>query len=67
MYIDNWAHYTINARELQAIQDREGPVMWRNEASPAQHMPVVKQHMDAVLREAYERFKDTRLLKDTRC
>lgn len=66
-YIDNWAHYTINARELQAIQDREGPVMWRNEASPAQHMPVVKQHMDAVLREAYERFKDTRLLKDTRC
>ena len=41
--------------------------MWRNEASPAQYMPIVKQQIDVVLREAYERHKDTRLRKDTRC
>jgi multiple sugar transport system substrate-binding protein len=66
-YTDNWAHFVINAREYQVIQNQEGDVMWSGEATPAEKLPDIETKMNEVGKKTYDEFKDTRLASDKLC
>jgi len=66
-YMDNWAHYVINAREYQIIQNQEGEIMWSGDATVEEHMPIVKEKMDAAAKKAFDEYKDTRIMTDEWC
>jgi ABC-type glycerol-3-phosphate transport system substrate-binding protein len=66
-YQDNWAHYVINAREYQVIQNQEGDMIWQGEVTPAEKMPEIAEKMNEVGAKTFAEFKDTRLMSDKLC
>jgi hypothetical protein len=66
-YIDNWAHYTINAGQYQTIQTQDGQPIWDGQVTAKDQMPKIQKDMDDALTKTYEEYKGTRLLTDTLC
>jgi ABC-type glycerol-3-phosphate transport system substrate-binding protein len=66
-HIDNWAHYVVNAAPLQAIMTETETKFLTGELGVPAAMIEVKQRMDTQLRETYEQFKSTPLVRDTPC
>ncbi|HEY3108178.1 MAG TPA: extracellular solute-binding protein, partial [Chloroflexota bacterium] len=66
-YIDNWAHYTINAGQFQTIQTQDGQPIWDGQVPAKDQMPKIQKDMDDALVKTYEEYKSTRLLTDVLC
>lgn len=66
-HVDNWAHYVVNAGPLQDVERDVDNKLLSGEAAPAPAMQDMKARMDAVLRETYEQFKSSLLVRDTPC
>lgn len=66
-YIDNWAHYTINAGQLQTIQSQDGNSIWQGQATAASQAAKIQQDIDDALAKTYDQYKSTRLVSDTLC
>jgi multiple sugar transport system substrate-binding protein len=70
-HVDNWAHYVVNAGAYQDIQrDVEAKILG---AAPQGALAVgpalaeMKTRMDAQMKETYEQFKSSQLVRDTPC
>jgi multiple sugar transport system substrate-binding protein len=66
-YIDNWAHYTINAGQFQTIQTQDGQPIWDGQVAAKDQMPKIQKDMDDALVKTYDEYKGTRLSSDTLC
>jgi multiple sugar transport system substrate-binding protein len=66
-HVDNWAHYAVDARQLQVIQTEAENRLLSGEVAAGPLLADVKGKMEAQLRETYERFKSSRLMRDTLC
>ena len=66
-YIDNWAHYTINAAQFQTIQTQDGQPIWDGQVPAKDQMPKIQKDMDDALVKTYEEYKGTRLTSDVLC
>ncbi|HZR01499.1 MAG TPA: extracellular solute-binding protein, partial [Chloroflexota bacterium] len=66
-YIDNWAHYTVNAGQLQTIQTQDGQPIWDGAVAAKDQMAKIQKDMDDALAKTYDEYKSTRLTTDTLC
>jgi len=66
-FVDNWAHYVVDARQYQVIQTDIEAKLLAGQVAAGAALAEMKTRMDAQLRETYERFKDSRLVRDTLC
>ena len=66
-HVDNWAHYTVDAGRFQALQRETDARLLGGELAAQPALAALKTQADAQLRETYERFKATRLVRDTLC
>jgi multiple sugar transport system substrate-binding protein len=66
-HIDNWAHYVVDARRFQEIQGEAEAKLLAGEVAAGPLLADVKVRMEAQLRETYEQWKNTRLVRDTLC
>lgn len=66
-HIDNWAHYVVDARRFQDIQTEAQNKLLSGEVAAGPLLADVKVQMEAQLRETHERWKDSRLARDTLC
>lgn len=66
-HTDNWAHYTVDAGRFRAIQREIDAKVLGGELAAQPALGAMKTQIDTQLRETYERFKNTRLVRDTLC
>jgi multiple sugar transport system substrate-binding protein len=66
-YIDNWAHYTLNAGQFQTIQQQDGSPIWQGQVSAADEISKIQKDMDDALTKTYDQYKNTQIVTDTLC
>ena len=66
-YVDNWAHFTINAAEYQLIQREQETKFLTGALSVSSALTEMKTRVDATMKEAYDQFRSSQLFKDTPC
>jgi hypothetical protein len=66
-HVDNWAHYTINAAAYQEIQRDVETKILTGALAVGPAMTEMKTRIDAAMKDAYEQFKSSQLVKDTPC
>jgi multiple sugar transport system substrate-binding protein len=66
-YVDNWAHYVVNASPYQGFQrDADAKFLGGTLAVPSA-LAELKARVEAQMKETYEQFKSTALVRDTPC
>lgn len=66
-HIDNWAHYVVDARRFQDIQTEAENKLLTGDVGAGPLLADIKGQMEAQLRETYERFQTSRLMRDVLC
>jgi ABC-type glycerol-3-phosphate transport system substrate-binding protein len=66
-HVDNWAHYVVDARRFQDIQTEAENKLLAGEVAAGPLLAEVKGQMETQLRETYDRFQSSRLLRDALC
>ena len=66
-YVDNWAHYVVDAGRFQTLHRDANTALLSGQANAASVLTDMKTKVDTQLKETYERFKGTRLVRDTLC
>ena len=66
-HVDNWAHYTVDAGRFQQLQRDTDAKLLGGELAAQPALADLKTQVDTQLRDTYERFKTTRLVRDTLC
>ncbi|MGH2354461.1 MAG: extracellular solute-binding protein [Chloroflexota bacterium] len=66
-HIDNWAHYVVDARRFQEVQNEAQAKLLAGEVAAGPLLADVKGRMEAQLRDTYEQWKNSRLAQDTLC
>ena len=66
-HVDNWAHYSINAAAFQMIQRDVETKILTGAVAVGSAMTEMKTLVDATMKEAYDQFRSSQLVKDTPC
>jgi N,N'-diacetylchitobiose transport system substrate-binding protein len=66
-HVDNWAHYSINAAEYQLLQREQETKILTGALAVGPAMTELKTRTDAVMKDTYDQFRSSQLVKDTPC